>query len=89
MTWRDTYHAHWIETPLQGLGAFLPALVLSSRNVPWSYVELGLAILYLNVRAYALFPKCHVYCGVYIQASANSPSSLFIPNTIICFPRQL
>jgi len=50
MIWRDTYHAHWIETPLQGLGAFLPAAFLSYRNIRWSYLELGLAILYLNVR---------------------------------------
>jgi len=50
MTWRDTYHAHWIETPLQGLGAFLPGAFLSFRKLEWSYLELGSAILYLNVR---------------------------------------
>jgi len=46
LTWVDTYHAHWMETPFQGIGTFFPLAL----GVPLNITEMGLTILYLNVR---------------------------------------
>jgi sterol desaturase/sphingolipid hydroxylase (fatty acid hydroxylase superfamily) len=46
--WRDTYHAHWLEGPLQSLGFALPWLL--GLWAPW---EAGAALLLAQARGLA------------------------------------
>jgi len=50
MNWLSVYHAHWIETPFQGAGAFVPALYMTWKAMVFSWVELLLLIGFLNIR---------------------------------------
>ena len=47
--WLDTYHGHWAETVLQGVGFFLPWAVLPWSELSW--VVAGAALTAVNVRA--------------------------------------
>jgi sterol desaturase/sphingolipid hydroxylase (fatty acid hydroxylase superfamily) len=44
-TWSDTYVAHWIESPFQGIGMFFPYLVYT-----YSWLDTLLILAFLNVR---------------------------------------
>lgn len=50
--WYDTYHGHWLESAIQGLGFFLPWL---DMNV--SLPVAAVALLLINVRAMAQHDK--------------------------------
>ncbi len=45
LTWKDTYVAHWIESPFQGIGMFVPYLLYK-----YSWLDTFLILAFLNVR---------------------------------------
>jgi lathosterol oxidase len=47
-TWPDTYHGHWLESPLQGLGFLLPWLLLAP-----AWWQSAAALLFVNARGMA------------------------------------
>lgn len=46
--WTDTYHGHWVETALQGLGFFAPWFLWQASSIYWSVALL--ALFFVNVR---------------------------------------
>jgi sterol desaturase/sphingolipid hydroxylase (fatty acid hydroxylase superfamily) len=45
LTWKDTYVAHWFESPFQGVGMFFPYLVCK-----YSWLDTFAILTFLNIR---------------------------------------
>ncbi len=44
-TFLDTYHDHWLESPIQGFGFVIPMMFMET-----DYLQSGLALIFVNAR---------------------------------------